>query len=803
MADPQLTPEQQRELNKQLALAVKYYRDIGFSTETIKKNKEIIKNDSAALAEAVRVAEDYFDKMSFSTKDLAKTFSNVLSDVKGVNINANKGVAAFRQLNNVAEDLARHQEGINRLGIKELETLQKKFNKNKDILFESVKAIQEKKKGNETLTKLETGLLNEFIKANKAGADRLQIEEILGKRIKDELTTEKNITKELNVRGALLKGTIGLMDKLGLSAFTQVLNLEKANEVLEETYRKTNNLDLAFKHASKTLFIGLKKALNDPATSLAVYGAIAKKAFSSLGNDIKKIYGNFLEVNKQVATLGRSMGTSTERSKELINNAKAIGRSMGDATFTGADYAKTMKDAAESLGLNVQLSGETYHELTKMTEMMGLSNDESIQIYKLGLLNNKGAGETNKNIATGIVQAQKQFNIQVNAKQVFAEIGKLSKATLSNFKQNPEALAKAVVQAKALGSNLDKMDAAAQSLLSFESSIEAELEAELLTGKKINLEKAREAALNNDQVGYMNAIAEQTGDLAEFNKMNRLQQEAMAKAFGFSRNELADMLTEQETFKKLGDVTGKTAEEQLKIARERGLSEQDSLVKSLQQQATAEKLEKTFQSLKETIAGLVEGPLGQMVGKIADMLNSTGGIATIIGLMVTGGIAKLIIGFASLVKAARALKALSIGTAISKAYGAAMSGPQSILTGGLAGLAIGAGLTAAIIAAANVSSTDDMFSNYGERTLVTPKGSYALNNNDTVIAGTNLFKGNDVYSGPTDSINLMGGVDSKLEAMTKSIAALASRPVTVNAGTDSILRLNTIQSQYGAPSSFA
>ena len=800
MAAP--TPEElrrQQEFEASIRRVQEYYKAMGFSINTIRKNTETLREDQVALAEAARVADDYFDRMAFSTRDLAKTFANVLGDVKGLNVNANKGVVAFKQLNTIADDLARHQEGINKLSAKDLENLQKKFKKNKDILFNSVDII--KAKGAET--ELERNLIREYDEAVAKGYDRLQIEEILGKKISDSLEKEKNITKELNIRGAVLQGAAGLMDKLGLGAFTQVMNLEAANEELKEEYERTGDLNAAFKKATNTLFDGLKRALNDPATSLAVYSSIAKKAFSSLGNDLKNLYSGFLEVNKQVAGLGRSLGTSTEQAKVLVGEAKSVGREMGDVTFTGADYAKSMAAAAESLGLQVQLSGETYHELTKMTEQMGLQVDESTQIYKLGVLNNQELSDTNKVIAAGIVQAQRQFRIQVNAKQVFAEIGKLSKATLANFKQNPEALAKAVVQAKSLGSSLDKMDASAQSLLNFESSIQNELEAELLTGKAINLEKAREAALNNDQVGYMNAIAEQTGNIHEFNKMNRLQQEAMAKALGFSREELAGMLTEQETFNKLGDVTGKTAEEQLRIARERGLSEQDSLVVSLQQQASAEKLEKTFQSLKETIAGLVEGPLGQMIGGIAEMLNSTAGIATVIAVMATSGIAKLVIGFASLIKAARALKALEIGSAIASGFRAAFSSPASLLTGGIAGLALGGILTAAIMSSVNSAKADDMFSGYGDRTLITPKGSYALNNNDTVIAGTNLFRGNDVVSGPVDSINLTGGVESKLEAMTRSIADLASRPVTVNAGTDAILRLQTVQSQYGAPNSFA
>jgi hypothetical protein len=542
MATP--TPEElkrQQDYEASVKRVQEYYKAIGFSTNTITKNTDVLKNDSIALKEAVRVAEDYFDRMSFSTRDLAQTFSNVLEDVKGTNVHANKGVAAFKQLNSIAEDLSRHQEGINKLDTKELENLQKKFNKNKSILFDSIDLI--KAKG--TQSQLEKNLLAEYDEAVAKGYTRIQIEEILGKKIQDELDTEKNITKELNVRGAMLKGTVSLMDKLGLSAFTQVMNIDKANDALDEEYRKTNDINKAFKAATKQLFDGLKHALNDPATSLVVYGAIAKKAFSSLGNDIKHLYSEFVEINKETAVLGRSLGTSEENAHHMVEETKALGRTMGDVTFVGKDYAKTMAAAADSLGLQVNLGSETYHELTKMTEMMGLSNDESIQIYKLGKLNNQEVGATNKSMAVGIIAAQKQYGIQVNARQVFQEIGKLNAGITANFKQNPEALAKAVVQAKSLGSSLDKMDAAAGSLLNFEESIQNELEAELLTGKQINLEKAREAALNNDQVGFMNAIAEQTGNIANYNKMNRLQQEAMAKAFGFTRTELAGMLQEQ------------------------------------------------------------------------------------------------------------------------------------------------------------------------------------------------------------------------------------------------------------------
>ena len=86
-------------------------------------------------------------------------------------------------------------------------------------------------------------------------------------------------------------------------------------------------------------------------------------------------------------------------------------------------------------------------------------------------------------------------------------------------------------------------------LLDFESSIEAELQAELLLGKDINLEKARQAALNNELATVAKEISKQIGSSADFSKMNRIQQEALAAAVGMNREELASTLLLEDKLK--------------------------------------------------------------------------------------------------------------------------------------------------------------------------------------------------------------------------------------------------------------
>ena len=128
--------------------------------------------------------------------------------------------------------------------------------------------------------------------------------------------------------------------------------------------------------------------------------------------------------------------------------------------------------------------------------------------------------------------------IQLDNKKVIGEVAKVSGQLRLQYANSPKLIASAVVQTKKLGITLEQAAKAANSLLDFESSIENELSAELLTGKSLNLERARGLALNGDAAGAAAEMAKQIGTAAEFSQMNVLQQEQLAKAVGMSADEL-------------------------------------------------------------------------------------------------------------------------------------------------------------------------------------------------------------------------------------------------------------------------
>jgi hypothetical protein len=93
-------------------------------------------------------------------------------------------------------------------------------------------------------------------------------------------------------------------------------------------------------------------------------------------------------------------------------------------------------------------------------------------------------------------------------------------------------------------------------MLNIETSIAAEMEAEVLLGKQLNLEKAREAALMGDSETLMKELVKNAGSLEEFNSMNVIQRQKLAAALGIGVGELQKMVQEQ---KALDTTSGQIA----------------------------------------------------------------------------------------------------------------------------------------------------------------------------------------------------------------------------------------------------
>ena len=101
-----------------------------------------------------------------------------------------------------------------------------------------------------------------------------------------------------------------------------------------------------------------------------------------------------------------------------------------------------------------------------------------------------------------------------------------------------EGLAEAAVAAADMGLNLDKVLKVAEGLINIEQSLTKEFEAQVLTGRVLNLEKARQAAFAGNEQALIAEIQTQVGGIDDFQAMSVVQKQAISDAIGLSVSDI-------------------------------------------------------------------------------------------------------------------------------------------------------------------------------------------------------------------------------------------------------------------------
>jgi hypothetical protein len=449
---------------------------------------------------------------------------------------------------------------------------------------------------------------------------------------------------------------------------------------------------------TKSIQTDLIKAVQGGKRGFELFGVVLKNigtAFKALALPLTMLYiaDQILKADENTTKLAKSLNQSKTEAAGTQVELTAMAFASGDAYLNTNKLVEATVKLGQQLGIARVYSADVTTEFAKLTGQMGLAEESAAGLAKMSII----LGKNSHNVTTealGTAQAlQSQAGIQLDNKQILEESGKVSGQLLANFKANPTAIAAAVTQARLLGTTLEQTKKQSESLLDFQSSIENELKAELMTGQQLNLERARAAALMGDQETVMKELANQNMNFTKFSQMNTIAQKNVAAALGLSADELSDQLATQQ-------FINKSRSEVVALAGE-------EVAKRLEAQKAQDKFNNALEKLQDVLMPVLTA-LAFVMDKTADLFSGN------------------MKGF----------------------FGA-----------------------------------DDLMSGYGNRTLSTPQGTYALNNNDTVIAGTNLFKGNDVYSGPAGALSLGGGIDYDKLASAMSKVQVVSQVKVSEFGT--------------------
>jgi len=489
-------------------------------------------------------------------------------------------------------------------------------------------------------------------------------------------------------------------------------------EGVETGIMPTGEMD-ALAAGMKDLGAGLKKALGPLALFMAFFDAL-------------------MEANKQATYMQKTMLMTSRESIVFRAELGEAAANIDDINVTTSKVLKTFQDITEQFGFISGLSADTLATATLLTEKVGLQAEAAGMLAMLAASTGGNLEDQYKSALLVSHEMQVQEGVQFDLRKILEETTQITGAMRAQLGASTEEMVKAVTQAKLLGGSLEDVAGAGAAMLDFESSIANELQAELLLNKDINLEKARQAALNGDLATLGKELKEQAGDFEEFSAMNVIQQEALAAAMGMQADQLADILFQQ-------DIQGKTAKELRAMGK-------DELAAQLEQQTAADEFNATIDKLKDILVDVfaaLEPILGIFTG-IANVISFI--LSPLTALMAWANQFGPVMGTIVSLLTAAAIAAISLGSGLTLGIGIAAIGAAII-----AGVAI---MNSAQSQADDLLSEGDGTGGYGKRTLLGPEGAIALNNKDTIVAGTNLFgKGDDVVSTGAGKVQM--GSDNK------------------------------------------
>ena len=540
------------------------------------------------------------------------------------------------------------------------------------------KAAQE----NSTVTRGQLGTEKDLIRLKKQESELeaklVRLTALKGQELTEDKDLQRAIEESLDAQITKTNNLITSNQNL------QTLSGEIANNIGVKTFgglQKVVKSIPGLKGLSKPFDDAAQASLeaaqaNESSVTAFAKGANAFIDSAGLAIGFSSILNSLFAINKEQTEFRRLTGQS-------VNTVDTL----NDSLITTVDFIKQASALTRQFGFNATAAFDSFNiqEAAELEVLMGLAADEAGNLALFAQSNGENLSNVNEELFNEIGQINKANKSAVSQKLIFQDVGKVSKSIALTFGGNVKLIGQAATEARILGINLAQVDKIAEGLLNIEQSIAAEFEAEVISGKQLNLEQARYFALTNDLAGLTKEIGKNQEIINSFATGTRIEQEAIAGAIGLSRDEISEMIFQQKL------QAGISEEE---AARAAGMSIEDAKRLSLQ-----ESINKSVSKLTEALAGPLEAfaaladnafilyttlgligtiSLARTIGSLITMATSlatSAGFATATSAALTlGGSALAIVAAIALVGGAMAAfnKKTEVGDAILPASGRPM-----------------------------------------------------------------------------------------------------------------------------------
>jgi len=527
----------------------------------------------------------------------------------------NQELSDNRSINEIIKSNVALKKQINEERAKELALIQKQ-NREASGLNDTEKELLKKSKERQASLNTELKIQQELIKTQRAAIQQqvteyANVESSIGSissamgSLKDNLTAATKLG--INFSNTIANGSESSKDSMrqasaagaqAISAITSLSALNKEDSAQRAEYTQEYKSQYAIMAEQLSELESLRedgrtrqgKATKQSIAELQIQMSLLDEAFekadkfSNVQKDIKELYEEMYD----------ELGAGNKIIQKGINYAKIFFSSVTGAMTVigfavgylldgfgkinaqiGGGFTNLVGFKSQLTAISLILGDEAVGAVTEFGARIGdvntisnsLALDLSLLPNHLGVSGEEAGKLVNQFGNLQGLSAELALNSLEATSQLAAANGVAPSQVMKDVAQNTEFFAKyskdggkniseAAIQAAKLGVDLSTAAEISDGLLDYQTSVAAEMEASVILGRNLNLQRARELAFQNDSAGAMKEAIKSAGTLAQLEAMNPIEREALAKAIGVTNDKLRQMIAnEKEALKPVDGMT--------------------------------------------------------------------------------------------------------------------------------------------------------------------------------------------------------------------------------------------------------
>ena len=411
----------------------------------------------------------------------------------------------------------------------------------------------------------------------------------------------KDLQEQLNLSKQLersLKKQRGLQGQINLGKSADIEGAKERID-LEKKFQKFAKENAEFLENGLETMDDLGKTIEDSVKSIPLIGStlVDKFQLKDLGEKFKDLFGDVLKggiapigkflmgptgiaaafagillavraIRKASFDLSEDLGVSRKEARDLLPALKGSQMAFDAIGMDGSKIQSTLKEIGSEFGSLENMTVANAVNIERFAQNAGVAGSEVVKFNKVMMDLTGSSFNVATNMAKTAVNMAKSANVSTS--KVLSDMASSASKFAEFSMQGADGFAAAAVEAAKVGSSVESILGAADKLLDFQSSIEASFKAQVLTGKQINTERARQLALDGDIAGLTNEIQSIVGQVGDIQTLNVIQRQSVADAIGISVADLlrisrGEAVQQQETVQDKVDTTNKILLEGLDV----------------------------------------------------------------------------------------------------------------------------------------------------------------------------------------------------------------------------------------------